>query len=67
MIAIPRHVTPWRRRRRCAVSDMETDKKMDQMIADLVARKEKVEASLRERQRQNHWQEAISQMIQSKE
>jgi len=67
MIAIPRHVIPWRRRRKCVTTDTETDKKMDQMIADLVARKEKVEASLRERQRQNHWQEAISQMIRSKE
>jgi len=39
------------------------DERSDRMLEDLQKRKRVVEGTLRERQRQNHWQQAIAQMI----
>lgn len=40
------------------------DERSDRMLAELQDRKEVAEGVLQDRQRRNHWQEAISQMIQ---
>lgn len=55
-----------RRDRRVREREAEyRDERSDRMLAELQDRKRVAEGILRDRQRRNHWQEAISQLIQS--
>jgi hypothetical protein len=54
------------RRKRRQARDVEAyvrDERSDEMLADLQRRAGVIETYLRKRQRENHWQEAISQLI----
>ena len=42
------------------------DERSDRMLADLQSRKQAAEKILADRQRRNHWQEAIAELIQPK-
>lgn len=55
-----------RRDRRVREREAEyRDERSDRMLAELQDRKRVVEKILRDRQRRNHWQEAINQLIQA--
>lgn len=56
------------RRKKRRVREIEQkyrDERSDRMIAELQDRKRVAEGILQDRQRRNHWQEAIAQLIQS--
>lgn len=58
-------LTRRKRRREREIEQMYRDERSDRMLAELQDRKRAAEGVLHDRQRQNHWQEAISEMIQA--
>lgn len=58
-------LTRRKKRRLREIEQKYRDERSDRMIAELQDRKRVAEGILCDRQRRNHWQEAISQLIQS--
>lgn len=59
-------LTRHKKRRLREIEQRYRDERSDRMIAELQDRKRVAEGLLHDRQRRNHWQEAISQLIQSR-
>lgn len=58
-------LTRRKRRREREKEAKYRDERSDRMLAELQDRKRVAEGVLQDRQRRNHWQEAISEMIQA--
>ena len=58
-------LTRRRKRRLREIEQKYRDERSDRMLEELQCRKRVAEGILQDRQRRNHWQEAISQLIQS--
>lgn len=58
-------LTQRKKRRLREIEQRCRDERSDRMLAELQDRKRVAEGVLHDRQRRNHWQEAISQLIQS--
>ena len=60
-----RMLTRRKKRHLREIEQRHRDERSDRMIAELQDRKRVAEGILQDRQRRNHWQEAIAQLIQS--
>lgn len=59
-------VTRRKKRRMKEIEENYSDERSDRMLSALQDRKRVVEGVLHDRQRRNHWQEAMSQLIQQR-